>query len=214
MTFTSNHASIVGGAIYVQDSNYVRFGHYLAFFFNIPNTSKKPTFHFSNNTAIQAGDNLYGGGGNIKDIKINNTASTGWSIAATTPFRICICENSKPKCYHRSRLHTENINLLPGQTFNFEVVAVGYWDGVVPANIHAEFRYRMEEKLPKSQQIQSVGQRCTNLSYTIFFLENEELLQLQIITNERSISSQIVYIFLKRKNCTLELVYNNFTKSC
>ena len=187
MTFTNNHASIVGGAIYVQDSDYERIigrrNYHTQFFFNIPNSTKKPTFHFSNNTAIQAGDTLYGGGGNANDIKFNNTASTGWSIAATTPFRICRCQNSKPKCNHRSRynrIYTEHTNLLPGQTFNIEAVAVGYWDGTVPANIHAEFRYRMEEKLPKSQQIQSVGRQCTNLSYTIFFSENEELLKLQI----------------------------------
>ena len=93
---------------------------------------------------------------------------------------------------------------------------MGRWDGVVPANIHAEFRYRMEEKLPKPQQIQSVGRRCTNLSYTIYFSENEETLKLQIVTNERSSRSRSAYynIFLKRNNCTLELVYNNFTKSC
>jgi hypothetical protein len=222
-TFTNNHASIVGGAIYVQDSDYTRIGHhnYRTQFFSIPNTIKKPTFYFSNNTAIQAGDALYGGGGNVDDIKFNNTASTDWSIAATTPFRLCRCKNSKPKCdsydrYDRRRLYITHVNLLPGQTFDIEVVAVGYWDGTVPANIHAEFRHRMEEKLPKTQQIQSVGRQCTNLSYTIFFSESRKLLlKLRIITNERNSRSQTTsYIFLERKNCTLELVYNSFTKSC
>ena len=169
----------------------------------------------SADTAIQAGDALYGGGGNVNDIKFNNTTSTDWSIAATTPFRICTCENSKPKCNHRyNRIYNEHTNLLPGQTFNIEVVAVGYWNGTVPANIHAEFKNRMEEKLPKTQQIQSVGRRCTSLSYTIFFSKKVELLKLQIVTHEHSITSQTVYIFLKRKNCTLELVYNNSAKSC
>ena len=219
LTFTRNHASIVGGAIYVQDSDYAsRTGHHHAFFSKAVNSDKKPIFHFSNNTAIQAGDALYGGGGNVNDIKFNNTASTGWSLAATTPFRICRCENSKPKCYGNRKIYYIGIhvNLLPGQTFNFEVVAVGHWNGTVPANIHAELRYRMEEKLPKTQQIQSVGRRCTNISYTIYFSENEETLKLQIVTNERSSRSHSVYynIFLKRKNCTLELVYNNSTKSC
>ena len=114
LTFMNNHASIVGGAIYVQDSDYERIGrrnYHTQFFFNIPNSNKKPTFHFSNNTAIQAGDALYGGGGNANDIKFNNTASTGWSIAATIPFRICRCKNSKPKCNHRSRYNrTEHTN--------------------------------------------------------------------------------------------------------
>ncbi|MCG8624232.1 MAG: hypothetical protein MJE68_19835, partial [Proteobacteria bacterium] len=169
LTFTNNHASIVGGAIYVQDSDYAKIGGYHAFFSKALSTDKKPTFLFSNNTAIQAGDALYGGGGNVNDIKFNNAASTDWSLAATTPFRICICKNSKPKCYHRSKYHriyTENTNLLPGQTFYFEVVTVGYWNGIVPANIYAEFKNRMEVILPKPQQIQSVGRQCTNLSYT------------------------------------------------
>ena len=86
LTFTNNHARIVGGAIYVQDSDYARIGHYkyhTKFFFINPNIIKKPTFHFGNNTAIQAGDALYGGVGNANDIKFNNTASTGWSIAAS-----------------------------------------------------------------------------------------------------------------------------------
>ena len=195
LTFTNNHASIVGGAIYVRDSDYARIGypHYCTFI--KPNTVKKPTFHFSNNTATQAGDALYGGGGNTHDIKFNNTASTDWSLAATTLFQICRCENSKPKCNHRSRnnrIYTEHINLLPGQTFNIEVVAVGYWNGTVPANIHAEFKNKMDKKLPKTQQIQSVGRRCTNLSYTIFFSENVELLKLQIVTHEHSTTSQTV----------------------
>ena len=155
LIFTNNYAGIVGGAIYVQDSDYVRIGsyHYQSpVFFNIPNLTKEPVFYFSNNTAIKAGDAVYGGGGNAHDIKFNNTASTGWSLAATTPFRICTCKNSKPKCNHRYKTYyTELTNLLPGQTFNIEVVAVGYWDGTVPANIHAEFRSRMEQKLPKTQ---------------------------------------------------------------
>ena len=96
LSFTNNQASIVGGAIYVQDSDYARIGGYHAFFSKALTTDKKPTFHFSNNTAIQAGDALYGDGGNVNDIKFNNTTSTGWSLAATTPFRICRCKNSKP----------------------------------------------------------------------------------------------------------------------
>ena len=77
---------------------------------------------------------------------------------------------------------------------------MGHWDGTVPANIHAEFRYRMEEKLPKPQQTQSVGRRCTRLSYyTIFFSENKEPLKLQIITNERSSRSQTMYIHIPEK---------------
>ena len=72
---------------------------------------------------------------------------------------------------------------------------MGYWDGTVPANIHAEL---MEEKLPKTQQIQSVGRQCTN---SILFSENEKLrlLKLQVVTNERSSISQTMHIFLKRK---------------
>ena len=215
LTFLKNHASIVGGAIYVHDSDYGRLHGRRPFFSVLHKTGKKPNFYFSNNTATQAGDALYGGSGNVNDLKFNNTASSDWSLAATTPFQICLCINAQPKCYYK-HAHNVNVNLLPGQTFNIEVVAVGNWNGTVPANIHADFRYRMEDKLPKTQQIQSVGRQCTNLSYTIFFSENIERLTLQIITiaNERNSNSQRMYVYLKRKNCTLELVFNNSTRSC
>ena len=105
LTFTNNQASIVGGAIYVQDSDYAKIGHrnYHTQFINIPNSNKKQAFHFNTNNAIHAGDTLYGGGGNANDIKFNNTANTDWSLAATTPFRICTCEDSKPKCKRYNR---------------------------------------------------------------------------------------------------------------
>ena len=156
----------MGGAIYVQDSDYTIFAGYQTFFSVLQKSDKKPNFYFSDNTVIQAGDALYGGSGNVNDLKLNsNTSSNGRSLAATTPFRICRCNNLKPKCYDkRDRISIAYIKLLPGQTFNIEVVAVGHWDGTVPANIHAEYGYGMEEKLPKIQQIQSVGRQCTNLS--------------------------------------------------
>ena len=218
LTFIKNHASIAGGAIYVQDHiDYIyaiRRG-YQPFFSVIQTSDKKPYFYFSNNTAIQAGDALYGGWGNVNNLEFNNTAGSDWSLTASTPFRICRCINSQPKCYHRrGRIYIAHINLLPGQTFNIEVVAVGNWNGTVPANIRAEFRYRMEEKLPENQRIQSVGRMCTNLSYTIYFSENKERIQLQIITIERNKTPQRMYITVGRKNCTLELVFNNSTKSC
>ena len=218
LTFIKNHASIVGGAIYVQDHFdyiYATHGDYQPFFSVTKTSDKKPYFYFSNNTAIQAGNALYGGRGNVNNLEFNNTAGSDWSLTASTPFRICRCINSQPKCYHRrGRIYIAHIDLLPGQTFNIEVVAVGNWNGTVPANIRAEFRYRMEEKLPENQRIQSVGRMCTNLSYTIYFSENKERIQLQIITIERNKTPQRMYITIGRKNCTLELVFNNSTKSC
>ena len=88
----------------------------------------KPDFFFTNNTAIQAGDALYGGTANSRDLIFNNSVNSNWSLASTEPFKVCMCVSSKPQCSSR------NINtiLLPGQTFNNEVVAVGKWDGTVP----------------------------------------------------------------------------------
>ena len=60
----------------------------------------------------------------------------------------------------------------------FEVVAVGKWDGTVPSNIQAQFRQPTEGKLEQTQLIQSVGRKCTNLSYTVYFSKDYERLQL------------------------------------
>ena len=44
LTFMNNHASIVGGAIYVQDSDYAGIGHHNAFFSKARNTDKSQSF--------------------------------------------------------------------------------------------------------------------------------------------------------------------------
>lgn len=55
----------------------------------------KPHFLFSNNTAVQAGDALYGGSGNSKDLTFNNSESVNSkrSLESTESFnyKVCLC---------------------------------------------------------------------------------------------------------------------------
>jgi predicted outer membrane repeat protein len=65
MKFLGNHASIVGGAIFVEDSDYV---HHISVvdkvysvFYQSDCSLGNSTLYFSNNTALQAGSAIYGG---------------------------------------------------------------------------------------------------------------------------------------------------------
>ena len=210
LTFVQNHATVVGGAIFVQDSDYVTEFGYMKFFDAASYKATKPNFFFSNNTAIQAGDALYGGTGNSNDLTFNNSVNSDWSLASTEPFKVCRCIKSKPQC---NSLYM-NTDLLPGQTFNIEVVAVGKWDGTVPSNIQAQFRLPTEGRIAQTQLIQSVKRKCTMLSYTIYFSKELERLQLQAVTNERNLKPRKLYINFFRQNCTAGLSFSNVTKSC
>ena len=210
LTFVENHATVVGGAIFVQDSDYVTESGYQKFFAIVSYKASKPNFFFSNNTAIQAGDSLYGGSGNNNDLTFNNSVNSNWSLGSTEPFKVCKCVESKPQCSSV----IINTDLLPGQTFNIEVVAVGYWDGTVPSNIQAQFEPPTDGKIAHTQLIQSVGRQCTKLSYTIYFSKEHERLQLQTVTNERNVKPKKLYVNFFRQNCTTGLSFNNMTKSC
>ena len=212
LTFIGNHATIVGGAIFVQDSDYFKVDGYQKFFDTISsNKGIKPAFCFINNTAIQAGDILFGGNGNSNDLTFKNSVNSNWSLASTEPFKVCNCVTSKPRC---SFPHYINTTLLPGQTFNIEVVAVGTWGGTVPSNIQAQLSQPTEGKIAQTQLIQSVGRKCTKLSYTVYFSNDHERLQLHTVTYERNIRPKIFYINFFRQNCTTGLSFNKITKSC
>ena len=131
LTFMHNHATIVGGAIFVQDYDYTSQRRIYKFILESQQGIKPLNFNFINNSAIQAGDTLYGGIGNKKDFAFDNSDKNRLSEGSTNPFRVCMCINSRPNCkFKKGHFHP-----IPGQLFKIDVVAVGEWNGVVPANI-------------------------------------------------------------------------------
>ena len=213
LTFMHNHASIVGGAIFVEDYDYM-FRHYPHKFIQASKEGiKKLKFSFKNNSAIQAGNALYGGTGNKDDFSFENSNKGNLSTGSTNPFKVCMCTNSIPNC----RINEVRYHPIPGQPFKIDVVAVGQWNGVVPANIQIEFNETSNAIVKADEYIQSVGRNCTTLTYTFMFMEQYEIITLQVITTNRNPMTEMnLKILLLFKNCTLgfSFAYENNTCVC
>jgi hypothetical protein len=179
LTFMHNHATIVGGAIFVQDYRiYISRGRIYKFVQDSKSGIKPPNFKFINNSAIQAGDALYGGTGNKKDFTFDNSNKDRLSEGSTNPFKVCMCVNSNPDC----KIKQKHFHLIPGQLFKIGVVAVGQWNGVVPANIQLKLNKTSNATVKANEYIQSAGRNYTTLTYTFTFIKQYEIINLQVIT--------------------------------
>lgn len=176
MKFLGNHASIVGGAIFVEDSDYV---HHISVadkvysvFYQSDCSLGNSTIYFSNNTALQAGSAIYGGWISETACIFFNYDKTSritvtegdLSLVSSNPTRICMCSNmSKPDC-KTSKVTSE---LIPGQSFEIEAVAVGQMFGVVPSIVQAELSSDSITNIEQLQYVQTVQRQCTKLTFTI-----------------------------------------------
>ena len=211
LTFMYNHASIVGGAIYVQDYDYI-FRHIPYKFIQVLKTGiKPPHFNFVNNSAIQAGSMLYGGTSDKEDFSFDNSNKNDLSMGATTPFKVCKCTNLVPNCNH----YKEYYYPIPGQPFKIDVVAVGQWNGVVPANIQIKFNETSNAIVKANEYIQTVGRNCTTLTYTFMFMKQYEIVSMQVITTDRNpVTEKNLKLLLLFKNCTLGFTFANESNTC
>ena len=68
-----------------------------------------------------------------------------------------------------------------GQTFKIPVMLYGQWNGSVPGIVHSELvnKSRSAHFAPL-QETQYIEHSCTNLTYTIFYTEYFEVMQLKV----------------------------------
>ena len=186
--FVNNHATNVGGVIYVANNNV----HYekdsvslkRSTCFLTPKdrlTLHHKRFTFVNNSAGKGGDILYGGDillGYEKLTRRNclvilkllsSILQNGLSLISSEPLRACFCnENGHPDCLLLAEHKPHSI--YPGQTINISAVVVGQTFGTVPGSVYAKFLQRgSPPQLESGQEVQSVTQhKCNDLYYTIF----------------------------------------------
>ena len=116
LKFTDNHAEHFGGAIYVENANYLVLSdiHTIMCFYQLLNplgTSMSPRVVFENNTANYAGSALYGGWidfcriegvytGNpdFNSLFQVNEGELDFAVIASNPLRVCLCIDSRPEC--------------------------------------------------------------------------------------------------------------------
>ena len=214
-TFVQNHARARGGAIYVQDADYVRYNyinqqHKIRRYHNSFSIGQggQSRFYFYNNTAVQAGSAVFGGNVN-DDFHFNNESINDTSVVSSTPFQVCMCTYSKPNC----SIGNTTAKLLPGQSYTIEITAVGQRNGIVPSTIRAEFIGSSRGSLLQTEYVQSVGTKCTNLTYTVQFSSDTELLQLTT-TDQIWREKKPFNITFYRKDCTIGFIFDTKAKKC
>ena len=178
LIFYHNTASRKGGAIFVEDSDYIN-SHtkisknlraLLIFSHSIINLV------LSGDRATLAGNEVYGGWIDILDQgAMYNISQDGsdLSTVASNPTRVCLCINSTPDC----NILEYHLAVYPGEMFEIEAVAVGQRMGVVPSIIIADLGDK--SLLYEGQDVQSVGKECTTLQYRIRSLRRSEAIILR-----------------------------------
>ena len=212
MLFTNNYAEHVGGAIFAQDL------HKVCFLQLASHNSKcsdlknnhQLSFVFTNNTAHNGGDAIYGGSlqyctagkckhGNHDSIPIvgayifivnywnlvqyDTGHHSNLSLISSKPSRVCLCEDGQPDCLtvFANEAH------YPGETFTISAVVVGQGFGAADGTVYAQFTnkdiLRLEE-LQTSQQVKHNS--CSKLKYTIFSASKKEMMALSTRTTLKS----------------------------
>ena len=185
ISFDSNLALEKGGAIYIAGGNE------LAHFFNCQiqvfdpsfmNISKlNITMEFINNTALEAGDALYGGQIDLcfalapsQFLYFNRTLTGTFTFNSITDFSeqppstSCISSDAEKICFCFDNTHNCSIKYLtvskyPGEEFKISVIGIGQRGGTVPAVVQTEGIYN---------ELQRTGSSCTNTSYRVASLES------------------------------------------
>ena len=189
LIFTGNHATTVGGAIYVDTNTYYsssvtgKVTLNSTCIFQTQNTDSALQFQFLNNSAGNGGSVVYGGNlglantgddlnclqtlKNISQIEPSNTLSAISSL----PSRVCMCTNSTglPDCLSVFYSHS----VYPGETISLPMVVVGQDFGTGVGSVYAVFLSLKSDdedrELEHWQYAQGVSQvKCNSLNYTIF----------------------------------------------
>ena len=238
--FKNNYAEHVGGAIFVEDPENQRspwpISTRLCFLQLTTHYSKCSDFKnnphlifvFTNNTAHNGGDAIYGGSlhlciaGKCRGetilaipivgayifidnywnlVKYNIGHQSNLSLISSTPSRVCLCEDGEPDCPTMFANDTH----YPGETFSISAVVVGQGYGTVDGTVYAKFPNTDNPRLEELQQSQQVKHSsCTNLKYTAFSANDKETLVLSarttLLKNDLEPASSVIqkYELVKR----------------
>ena len=203
-----NHAKHPGGAVYVDNPVLFSLVIISCFYKLAGPFSSRMKWHvvFEENTAGYAGSALFGGWVDFCEIdvpkklpvKLNFNSifhvkggESDLSAIASSPFRVCMCVDSKPEC----NITQYNISAYPGTTIQIPAVAVGQRFGTVPSTVHSDILHQLKVGIHPNikdwQHTQRVEKYCTNITYTTMSPSHVELTIIvkaeKLVTPDRSI---------------------------
>ena len=210
--FINNYVNHVGGAIYIENMRndinnnlncFLRIVdiHYCSELYN-----KHRSLTFTNNTAQNGGDAIYGGslhycsaacckianlyivdltGASILIFNYWNAVSyeapssgSNLSLVSSEPTRVCLCKDGEPDCF---TVFT-NRTCYPGETFMVSAVVVGQGFGTTDGSVYARFQRLNTSPLAtfnELQQSQLANHKiCAKLIYTVLSANEKEVITL------------------------------------
>ena len=190
--FTNNHALATGGAVQISDNNLnPPFSDPVCFI--SAGEGSEARLVFTNNTAENGGDAIYGGSldqaresnSNISCIQLtqfhsnfsfpqHNHERYALSLIASTPSRVCLCDNIQLQCLNFSMY----VDVYPGETIEIHAFTVGQHFGTAQGTVYGQF-FNTNTSVPlttlqKSQKVTSQYSCESNkLKYTMKTLQTK-----------------------------------------
>lgn len=88
------------------------------------------------------------------------------------PYQLCSCDSDViDDC---SGIH--NVSVYPGQTFSFQILAIGQGKSVVPTTVSASIS--STARLQLNQSLQDISRHCSNVTFNLYSTESREQLTL------------------------------------
>ena len=218
LIFEDNTATDVGGAIFV-DTNIPYNDEtdpdtLVSCFYRFPMWNKDSNSYnisFSNNMAINGGNNIYGAPLNcyctVFTGKNETVRSVDPSVAAlfsmnkndhqssisSTPYRICLTDSDDSivsACANPAQIFNHEITVYPGQAFSLEAVLVGFEFGQVTGTVNAQLLNHHSDGIeiwPERSRFQRIETpNKTNLSYTLYSNDISESVVLILTAEKRN----------------------------
>ena len=223
LIFENNEATDVGGAIFV-DTN-IPYNDatdpdtLVSCFYRFPmwnKDSESYSITFSNNAAINGGNDIYGASLNcyctvFTDHGVNEVVrSVDQSVVAlfniskndyrssvsSTPHRVCLTNSDESvvsACSNLTRIFNHDLTVYPGQEFSLEAVLVGYEFGVGTGTINAQLMNNSGAQIwPESSKFQTMEEpKKTNLSYTLYTNDTKDTILVLTAENRNEIDQNV-----------------------
>ena len=127
---------------------------------------------------------------------------------SSQPLTVCFCYQ-RPELMCDASVVQQSISVFPGQTFH--VLAVGIGAGISPAVV----RGRINSKYDISPKVQSLGNACEPLNYTILAPEDTSGILMQLtVEGSHLFSGYIKYLNLTTLKCPQGFILQQFKCEC
>ena len=190
LTISNNHANVSGGGIFAEGR--CAQSEPLCFYQLIIEPNENVTeildatkIHLTNNTAVYAGSQIFGGTAdnchipNVhKDIFFDlfkfSHPQNDTSYISSDPLNVCFCNESMlPDC----SIDNQSFVTYSGQKFNVSLVTVGQYDGTVPgvADLSAS-----DNGTIQADALKPLGKNCTSVPVTVYTDKNKVWVKVQV----------------------------------